>query len=111
MDQLQNESSRVDSSDKVERPWQFGLPGLFVLMTVVAAIAVLSRYAAGDPFLQVALIAYLVLILLFLGLRSLFLMNVWFGSRHVREDRRQLARWVQSKRDAQRRDEVSREQS
>lgn len=89
------------------RRWQFSLAWLFWLMTMVAAIAVTVRLAFDHPWIGLVLGAYALLI------GSLLVWYVYvefiYGAerRRIRKYRHNLIQWANSRREANRREEVS----
>ena len=81
--------------------WQFNLWWLFLLMTLVAAVAGVARFMSAIPWLAVGMAIYLLGFGGYLVLRLPWLMaHISPERRRVRENRRRLDQWAKQKRDS-----------
>jgi hypothetical protein len=97
-------SSPLELPETLPRPprtprWQFGLWYLFVLTTVVAAIAGAMRFLSDVPWLAVGMGIYVLGMLGYVLLRLPWLVSKVNPERQrVRENRRRLEEWAEQKR-------------
>ncbi len=85
------------------RRWpQFGLLAIFVLLTVCAAIAGLTRLIDVPPFARYAFAGYLIMLAIPLVLRGPGWVRTWMGTsaemKRIRAKREQLSAWADQRR-------------